>query len=590
MKRGLATTEGKMESAYRDARKSSPIATSAGEFAGETGATLPFFGAGGAATNMLARMLLKQAPKLGRAAGGIKRLGKAATATGLGSAGVGASQYVNEGESRLENTLTGGGVGTLFGAGTGVAGGVGKKAYELAAPRVKKLLMNLLDEPGFTPDMVEEIYNTLNPKDIVKTLANARKARKKGITLTPAEASGSTLAHSLEQNVGKTDRGAKKLIERKTEQKSAQSDMVDSFLDEVDDTGKSYARGSRDALATSLEDARKARSAKAFPIYEAIVGKEVPFEAYQRLWKNEILKKHIGKVLTDVDLKPGNKGFAPNSVQILNTAKKSIDIAIKEAKGKNPGVLADPEKLRNLVAAKKKLVNSLEKHVPEYKTARKTFELGSPEVDLLSKGAVGKIAKMDDSQLKLVSQRVFDPKETDPAAFEKIYSSIYKQDPLIWRGLVRNEMDRLINSMPIDKTQAYGSRFYNAILKDDRVYKRFMDSLSSLPEAKKSLSQMRPMLRSLENNYGGAGAVKSKPTTAWSEARDMANAIVGGKYDAAMVELITSGKWVEEVQKLHRSTMSQADKEISFMKLVGKVAKTVPAAQATTSLTQSQGG
>lgn len=131
------------------------------------------------------------------------------------------------------------------------------------------------------------------------------------------------------------------------------------------------------------------------------------------------------------------------SLKRLHNVKLEIDDMLTKVGDGSLGNTAKRE-LRNI---KQALVDQMEAASPAYREARLTFEAESPAVTQLEESIIGKIADIDDTQLKNVSRRIFDPAETNPTVVRRAKAVIDEVDPDAWNRLVRAEIERRIGSI-----------------------------------------------------------------------------------------------------------------------------------------------
>lgn len=134
------------------------------------------------------------------------------------------------------------------------------------------------------------------------------------------------------------------------------------------------------------------------------------------------------------------KGFPTTK---LHRAKVVIDDMISK---RGEGSLGRTEK-RELIEIQKEFLDELDIANPAYKRARKVFSDNSPAVDELKDSILGKITELDDTQLKTVTTKLFDPTETNVTIIKKAKKVIESQDPQAWRDITRLEFERRLGTI-----------------------------------------------------------------------------------------------------------------------------------------------
>ena len=250
--------------------------------------------------------------------------------------------------------------------------------------------------------------------------------------------------------------------------------------------------------------------------------------------------------------------FEPNSVKVLDIAKQVIDAKIEQALKNKDGPL-----VRAWQMSKKQLLDVIDRNSPNYQKARKTFEDLSPAVEKMRKSKIGKIANMTDEQLKNVSKEIFDRTVTDNKSFAKYRNEISKVSPGAWKALVRQEMERLLQEG--DKT---GHNFYNSILKDKRMFKKFQSALQGNPEAHKKLNLMNRVFAhigtapSAKTSASVMGIPQNVPRSVTDLTLEIGRKLTNGLWDDALVDLIIGNKWDKELRALEKAPKDQQSSKL----------------------------
>ena len=143
-------------------------------------------------------------------------------------------------------------------------------------------------------------------------------------------------------------------------------------------------------------------------------------------------------------------------------------------------------------------------------------------------------------------------------AIAKYRNEISKESPDLWRALTRQEMERLLQDG--EKT---GKNFYNSILKDNRMFKKFQSALQGNPEAHKRLNLMKKVFANLDNapSAKASASVMGLPQNAPRGISDfvleIGRKLTNGMWDEALVDLIISNKWNKELKALEKAPQSE---------------------------------
>ena len=130
----------------------------------------------------------------------------------------------------------------------------------------------------------------------------------------------------------------------------------------------------------------------------------------------------------------------PPSLKLLHGAKLEIDQMINKV---GTDSLGNTTKAK-LVQIKKTLLSQMDKSSKLYQQARKAFELASPPVTKLQESIIGKVANLDDTQLRTISQKIFNAGDIDPSLIPKARNIIDDVDPDAWGEILRVELERRI--------------------------------------------------------------------------------------------------------------------------------------------------
>lgn len=538
LRQGFQDVAQRRESDYETSRNINPGSTLTGDIIGNIGIGLPFAGGGAYA--------LSRVPQLGQA---LARHPYLRTILGsvLGGAVMGGAQYVNPQESRLQNAALGGAMGGAFGVASPAFGKIGelvarggKTGVNTALEAWKKLQKGAGNEGVIT----EELLSHYTPKEMSRALSNQAKGQNVGVPVTPAEASGNLIGSKHEGRLGTSPQGERNYYEFKLGQKDQEKEAISDVLNTITPSTENASEEVRKVAQSIITGKEKALQRRARPFYEQAEKQVIPANKLNQLTKDGNIESAWKDVLNDKRFQSEIEGFDPNSIKVLDEAKKRLDGQIGAAKEAGEKNLA-----RVLSNSRDKLVRALDKVSPEYKKARSIYSEESPLIDLVRNRQIGKIAKLKDVDLKRVSGVIFDSAETDPKVLNRLRDEIHKANPDAWAKIVRNAMEKKISTQYAGKTGYHGTNFYQQILADDNTYRQFHSALKYNPSAQKRLEMMRPVFKNLINQptpKGAAALSKSSldvKRSSWGEAAKFLANASGGKYDQAMIDIITTDKW-----------------------------------------------
>ncbi len=426
--------------------------------------------------------------------------------------------------------------------------------------------------PNKALETVTSPYQTLARKNILENvepeaIAKKQAAAEIGVHLTPAEASGNPLAGAQQGRLGTTSQGAKDLHKFHTERMKQENNAINGLLSDVNVKDQIVSSEVRNVANDIIGKYEQELIQKAKPYYDKSAPKTIPQKAFSRLFSEDpTIGNAVESVLSDSKYAVEIKGYAPNSIKILDLAKKRIDAAIELAKRNG-----DKDAVRVLNNSKKSLVENLDKISPDYKKARAIYTEDSPAIEAIRNSDIGKIAKTNDRDLHKISQDIFSSAKTDLDAFKKVRDEIYQESPEAWMGITRNEMARRIND-----SEVTGSAFHKKILANERGYKQFEAALEKSPKAKAKLRIMRDTFgdligeRSVKTAAGQSKISVDMPRNLAEVGKRVLDKLTGGRYDKAAIALITSDNWDKELLKIagDRDKKFKAVKMLSLLNTV----------------------
>jgi len=101
---------------------------------------------------------------------------------------------------------------------------------------------------------------------------------------------------------------------------------------------------------------------------------------------------------------------------------------------------------------RKSLLAEMDNASPAYKQARDKFSAASPKVDALKDGVFGRLANLNDTQLKQASGILFDAAETNPEVMTNALKALkgVRGGHEVIRGLLRTELEKRLGRMRVD--------------------------------------------------------------------------------------------------------------------------------------------
>ena len=515
------------EAAYEKAAANYPTVANVASIAGGIGATTPLLLLGGGAPGLL------------------RAVGQGA----LQGAGAGFLQYVPEGGSRTVNTLFGGALGGAIPLGFGAAVQGAKLLKKPATYVAEKVMQGV---------------------DAVKTLKNKQAADRLGLTIyTPAEASGSPLAAAEQGRRGTSPAGALKMQKMGDERLAQEQKIVGDLLDDLSPDGSSAAGEVRGVAKTVFNKEEKALAAAAKPLYQRAYAQPAPGdELLQLASRDGNIETALKDVMTDPLYKLKLSEATPNSIQVWDLVKRNVGRKIAAAKRDG-----DKEAAMILEESQNSLLNILDNASPEYAAARALYSEGAKPLQKLRESNLGRLANLNDMQLKNVSKIIFDPAETDIKVLMQLRDNVVKQSPDTWGRIVRNEIERKLD---MAKGSSPATNFYNAFLAKPRDYRQLLVATQGLPNVRQKLVDMKAVFKDLIEPISAKTAARlaksslDVPRSSIELARNVINNFLGGKFDKAAVDLMFSPTWDKELAKVVKIN-NKASRVIELGKLLSRV-------------------
>lgn len=476
-------------------------------------------------------------------------------------------------------------------AAVGIGGALAVPAAAGTAPAIRRGMAEGVDvlrqlRGERTPGMVEEYAGTRLSRDAQRRL---RSAERLGQQITPAEALGDPILAARQGALGTSDEGARSLVDFGARRIADQEGAVSSLLDSVSTSGKSAAADVRATAQRVLKRQQDALSAQAAPIYKKAFESAIDNDTARQLLSDPLLARtaeavrtsalyrtEIGDIAKKSDKLSFRSGVASKQVGVSSglrgvrfwdLVKRQLDDEIEKAMR-----AGERNQARLLQSSRDKVVESLDAVSPEYAAARAIYGEGARPLQALREGAVGRIASLPDDKLKTVSRILFDPNETNPRVLGQLRQQFMKEDPDAWRGIIRNEMERRLDTLKADRT---GTSFYNAILAKDRDFHMFLNATRGMPDVQRALIDMRRVWKDLinpETVKGAAGKATSSLDVPRSSVEAIGNLLknfLGGQADQAAVNFITDPRWADDLARVASIKDRAAREKALLMALEG---------------------
>lgn len=489
----------------------------------------------------------------GAVKGTLIKKGIAGAATG---GAVGGSQFVEEDQSRAGNAAVGATIGAAIPAAI--------KPVQIAAGKAKEFLLPILG--GKTTGLIKKLGGDELLQSTAKRIESAKRL---GIDfITPAEATGDSLLAKRQGNIGTSDTGFKLLNNAGRRRVQNEKEIITQFLEDLSPSGSNANKAVQSRARKILKVDKYLLSRAARPFYKKAYQQEIPEDSMQRLLSDPVIAREYEKVLASPVFQRELGDTATNSIKTLDIVKRSLDDVVEVAKRQG-----NSNEARILTKAKNELLRVADIASDDYAQARAIFSTGSPAIEKLEKGIVGKLANMDLKSLKTVSKTLFDPNETDPQVLVALRDKFTKgKGKEVWNRIIRNEIERRIDASAQGQT---GTTVFKQLLEKDRDFRMFMTATKHLPGTRKALVDMRRVFKDLINPASLKGAAKlaqNSTNVERSSLQYLFNFVrdyVGGAYDKVQVEIITNPQWHDDLAKAlsEGSKLSKIDK---FASLVSK--------------------
>lgn len=577
---GLQQTRQKTSQEYEEAKEANPFSTAAGEVLGSFARDLPAYYAAGGVLGAAGEAV----PFLGRAASlvhkGLPKYSKDVGSAFLGGSTVGGLEaYLQNNENPSERALEEGamaaGVTAAFPAlkvPYNVAKAGGKYIKDFVEPATDYLSYNfkILFPGAQESHIMGQLFKGVDRETAKEALEKQAKARKYGLNLTPAEASGNPEVAARESSAVKSAENRPELHKFKEGQKAAQEQAIEGFKAQIQNPTPIKAEGAKPvpysgdidsdlvkAAKGAIEHEKGLRKAKATPLYESSKKDMISDEAFAPLTEDAVVMDAYKRVLKNKAYATKLKGVDPKSIEFVDYVKKNIDDQINAARRAGNNHEADL-----LGDSKKRLTDVADSVSPKYKEARMTYSSDSPAVQALEQSEVGKLAGMKPLEAKKALKTIFDEEQPNSKRISDIRDALIKSDPKnkkLWDEAVTEHVERKLDTAMLDKAETHGTNFFNRIANTNRRMNQMEEGLKDNPAAVETLRDLKGIFRNVVNSRspkGEAGRAENNMNQARSLGGWMSeymHKIFLKNKETKLVEMLKSGEWDKALKEDPRS-------------------------------------
>lgn len=332
---------------------------------------------------------------------------------------------------------------------------------------------------------------------VVPSVQAAQEASEQtGIPLFQAQQTGIPAQLEKQSFVAQLPAGTRSAVEGLKAQNKAAGDAVEDFLGQIapDQAVVTGSERLRTAAQAALSKAKNIRAEKASPIYkEAFAeGAVVDLRQVKDLIKGKLKDLpaggEIARTLNRVSgLIKGGAGLKK-----VHNAKLEVDQILNKFGDSSLGNTTK----REITEVKDLLLKKMDDSSELYTSAREAFAEASPAVTKIQDSIIGKIANLDDTQLKQVSSKLFDAAETNPNVIAGARKSIQDVDPGAWDEIIRVELERRLGSIKSSAdagtVENIPGQLFRALFPNDKSTKVLMNALDA--EGKKNLKYLQTAL------------------------------------------------------------------------------------------------
>lgn len=375
------------------------------------------------------------------------------------AATVGARSAVLEGGLQAGEELIGGEFDVGETVGAGVFGVAGEGVTSILSP-IARTTVNKIKALKRRRAEVKQGFERGGSQEAIRRAQEVGPAqRETGIKLTRAQQTQEPALLQEQSFIGDLPEGSKRALQFLTKQNEQAGTAVQNFLNSIAPPSSVVTgpRRLRTAAQEAVELRKTARREATSPLYNDA------FDDFRRsgqvLDATSVLDEITLRASMFPDSHPAAKTLKLFAKEIQNNAddlgklhgvKEVIDTRIANlTTGKSTA--ATNKASREAVEVQRSLVALMEDASPQYRNARQEFIRQSGPVTEITEGSqsiIGRIADLDDKQLKDVSRILFDPTQTNPEVLRQAKRIIRRTDGGhdSWNQIVRNEFERRMGS------------------------------------------------------------------------------------------------------------------------------------------------
>ena len=340
-------------------------------------------------------------------------------------------------------------------------------------------------------------------EQVVPSVRAAQEASEQtGVPLFQAQQTGVPAQLEKQAFIAQLPAGTRSAVKGLSQQNKAAGEAVETLLGQIapDSAVVTGADQVRTAAQSSLAAVKRARSEASSPIYKQAFRRQrkgqldpidtAPLETKITQMARQFDPK--GQISTNLRSALSKIQGADGNLQKLHLAKTELDQTIETF---GEGAVGNTTK-RFLSDVTGDLRDELVSQSPSYRAARDEFIRLSPEVNAVRDSIVGKIASLDDTQLKQVTGKIFDPSNT-VKNIRDAKKAITDVSPEAWDAIVRKELEGRLGA--VKSTAEAGTvenipgQLFRAIFPNDKKTKVLFDALDD--DGKKNLKYLQTALR-----------------------------------------------------------------------------------------------
>lgn len=440
-------------------------------------------------------------------------------------------------------------------------------------------------------------------EQVVPSVQAAQEASEQtGVPLFQAQQTGVPAQLEKQAFIAQLPAGTRSAVSGLTQQNRAAGNAVEEFLGQIapDSAVVTGAEQVRTAAQTAIASVKRARSEASSPIYK---------QAFRRQRKGQLgdidtsaLETKISQMARQFDPKGqiavnlkaalSKLQSADGNLQKLHLAKTELDQVVDTF---GEGAVGNTTK-RFLSDVTRDLRDELVRQSPSYRAARDEFVRLSPEVTAVQDSIIGKVSALDDTQLKQVTSKIFDPSNTvkNIRDAKKVITDV---SPDAWDAIVRKELEGRLGS--IKSTAEAGTvenipgQLFRAIFPNEKKTKVLFDALDD--EGKKNLKYLQTALRRASLGRPGGSQTAGREEIkrelrggVFQSLRNLfrapINTIASAGEDAAFNKRVSSlskalfdPSWKAEMKKLRSFSPKSPEAGRALTQLINDIESTEPA-------------